>query len=220
LTPSPAFGKIAGNFTTYKLMPAQSHVLEDNDHFKMDRQERGQNMQNYELLVIISSKISEEEIPFVRDKVFELIKKNEGTVVRDNNLGKKKLAYPIKNQRYGYYVQVDFDLPGANLRTMEKELAIMDEVTRYIITVRDVLAIARAEKRAKEAKERRIEKPVEVKPLFEAEEPVINRIPFADPKPVEEEKVERQVKKEQKKVSLEELDEKLDHILDDDILGT
>ena len=177
-------------------------------------------MQNYELLVIISSKISEEEIPFVRDKVFELIKKNEGTVVRDNNLGKKKLAYPIKNQRYGYYVQVDFDLPGANLRTMEKELAIMDEVTRYIITVRDVLAIARAEKRAKEAKERRIEKPVEVKPLFEAEEPVINRIPFADPKPVEEEKVERQVKKEQKKVSLEELDEKLDHILDDDILGT
>ncbi|MFA6525644.1 MAG: 30S ribosomal protein S6 [Patescibacteria group bacterium] len=195
----------------------------------MDRQERGQNMQNYELLVIVSSKISEEEIPFVRDKVFELIKKNEGTIVRDNNLGKKKLAYPIKNQRYGFYVQVDFDLPGANLRKIEKELAIMDEVTRHIVTVRDVLAIARAEKRAKEAKERRIEKPVaEVKPIFAAEVPVADKVEapavprpsFADPKPLAEEKAEKPVKKEQKKVSLEELDEKLDHILDDDILGT
>lgn len=208
-------------------MPVQSHVLEINDHFKMGRQERGQNMQNYELLVIVSSKISEEEIPFVRDKVFELIKKNEGTIVRDTNLGKKKLAYPIKNQRYGYYVQVDFDMPGGNLRKMEKELAIMDEVTRHIVIIRDVLAIARAEKRAKEAKERRIEKPVmettpePVAPLVE--EPVVPSTPrpsFADPKPAETTEADKVAKPEQKKVSLEELDEKLDQILDDDIMRT
>lgn len=184
-------------------------------------------MQNYELLVIVSSKISEEEIPFVRDKVFELIKKNEGSVVRDSNLGKKKLAYPIKNQRYGFYVQVDFDMPGANLRKMEKELAIMDEVTRHIVTVRDVLAIARAEKRAKEAKERRIEKPQgeltpePVAPIVEEPiTPVAPKPSFADPKPAVEEKTEKPSKPEQKKVSLEELDEKLDQILDDDIMRT
>lgn len=179
-------------------------------------------MNNYELLVIISSKITEEEIPFVTDKIFEVIKKNEGTIVRDEQLGKKKLSYPINNQRYGFYVLVDFDMEGANLRKVEKELKLMEEVIRHIAVIRDVLAAARAEKRAKEEKERRIETPVvEEKPAAVPEAPAaVPKPSFASPKPEAEEKPKKPAEPEKKKVSLEELDEKLDKILDDDIMGT
>ncbi|MBU0612890.1 30S ribosomal protein S6 [Patescibacteria group bacterium] len=175
-------------------------------------------MQNYELLVIISSKITEEEIPSVTDKIFELIKKNEGTIVRDENMGKKKLSYPIQHQRYGFYVLVDFDLPGESLRKVEKELKLMEEVTRYMVVVRDVLAAARAAKRAEEEKERRLTPPlIEKKPVLEPETPAKPRSSFADSKPDAKEKP---AVPEKKKVSLEELDEKLDQILDDDIMRT
>ena len=191
-------------------------------------------MNNYELLVIISSKLTEEEIPFITDKLFELIKKNEGNIVRDNNLGKKKLSYPIQHQRYGFYVQVDFDLPGNNLRKIEKELKLMNELIRYIVVTRDVLAEARAEKRVKEEKERKVtapvieEKPVAApkppkspaKPIFGPAKPEVKESFASSDTKEEKEKEKKPARIKEKKVSLEELDEKLDQILDDDIMRT
>ena len=110
----------------------------------------------------------------------------------------------------------------------------MDEVLRYIVVTRDVLAAARLEKRLQEEKERKVqtaaaikEKPVAVPeapakpaPAFADTKPVEKKESFADTKPEDEEKKEKPAKKEQKKVSLEELDEKLDKLLDDDIMRT
>ncbi|PIY78629.1 MAG: 30S ribosomal protein S6, partial [Parcubacteria group bacterium CG_4_10_14_0_8_um_filter_35_7] len=49
---------------------------------------------HYELLYIIPAKYSEKELQPVINQVIPLIKKAGGEILRDDNLGRKKLAYP------------------------------------------------------------------------------------------------------------------------------
>jgi small subunit ribosomal protein S6 len=168
-------------------------------------------MQHYEALAIISSKITEEELPFIIDKVFGIIRKAGGEITRDETIGKKKLAYPIKQNRYGFYVLLEFDLETAKLKEIEKELGLTEEIIRYQV----VKAVIKTEEEKEQEKARIIaatkEEEEEKKPVAKVPAPTRTTIP--------EVKVERKEPKEEKeKVSLEELDEKLDKILDDDII--
>ena len=61
-------------------------------------------MQKYELLYILPTKYTDEEIGGVISKLTEEMKASGVNIVRAEQAGKLKLAYPIRHQRYGYYV--------------------------------------------------------------------------------------------------------------------
>jgi ribosomal protein S6 len=56
-----------------------------------------------------------------------------GTVEREEKLGKKKLAYPIKKTRNGFYDVVVFDMPGSKLNDLDIKLSNTDGVIRHIV---------------------------------------------------------------------------------------
>lgn len=173
-------------------------------------------MQHYETLIIISSKITEEELPFVIDKIFKIIKKNDGEITLDKNLGKKKLAYPIKQSRYGFYVLIEFNLLPEKLRAVEKDLRLMEEVIRH--------QIVKAKIRTKKEMEEEMKKKLEYKTWVEkkAEEKLkfapVREISLSSEASFKMKEKESILKPPKKKISLEELDEKLDKILDDDMI--
>lgn len=162
-------------------------------------------MQHYETLAIISSKITEEELPFVVDKIFGIIRKSEGEITRNETIGKKKLAYPIKQNRYGFYVLFEFDLVAEKLKDIEKELRLMEEMIRH----QTVKAVVKTEVEREQEKARRISATIE-----KEEKKPKPAVPAVKPA----ETVAPKMKDEKRKISLEELDEKLDKILDDDII--
>lgn len=88
---------------------------------------------HYELLYIISNKYSEDEVAPISEKVMAMIKNAGGTITRDEEWGKKRLAYPIKNFIFGYYNLIEFDLVGEKLLQLDRNLRLAAEVLRHQI---------------------------------------------------------------------------------------
>lgn len=149
-------------------------------------------MKNYELLYIVSNQFTDDEAGKIKAKVNGLIEKNGGVIGYQEDMGKKKLAYPIKKVSYGYYFVAEFELEdGKKLAEINQALRLDKEVVRAQIIVKDKITdkeIARKKAHAEKAE------------TF-----------------TEEVKAEEPAKKsdDKKKIKMKDLDEKLDEILQD-----
>ncbi|NCQ16330.1 30S ribosomal protein S6 [Candidatus Falkowbacteria bacterium] len=150
---------------------------------------------HYELLYLISNKFSEDEVKPIMEKVNALVTANGGEISLSEELGKKRLAYPIKGFRFGYYNLVEFDMMGENLAKLDRALRLMNEILRQQIVVK-VLRTAQQIARDKKIAEKIAAKNVAAEKTAK-------------------EKVKERAKE---KVDLKDLDEKLDKILETDDL--
>jgi hypothetical protein len=58
-------------------------------------------MQQYELLSIVPTQFTDEEVGEISKQISALVEKVGGNVVSTTNLGKIRMAYPIKKIRHG-----------------------------------------------------------------------------------------------------------------------
>ncbi len=89
----------------------------------------------YELLYIIPTTYTDDELGTVEGRVTAVLEKHGATIESTKRLGKLRFAYPIKNQRHGHYILVNFTADRANLAKLETELRITNEILRHM-TVR------------------------------------------------------------------------------------
>lgn len=151
-------------------------------------------IEHYEILYILPMSYTAEEVRPITKKVADIIKDNGGTVTKEQNLDKQKFAYPIKGQSHGYYFLYEFDLPTDKLINLNRILHLTNEVLRFIIVKKQI----KSEEQLKE--ETKIQEKIARK---------------KEKKRIEEAKVEKVAKEKKGKISLEELDKKLDEILED-----
>lgn len=112
-------------------------------------------MQRYELAVVYDPGL-EVDLSKAEDRVKKIIADNKGTIVSDDNWGKRKLAYPINKNEHGVYVFYIVELEPTSLGKIESTLNITNEVIRYLIVRQDEkelakAAAAKAEKAEREA---------------------------------------------------------------------
>lgn len=93
-------------------------------------------MKQYELLYIVSSKFTDAEVDGIMDKVSAMIAKHGATILRNENIGKLRLAFPIKAERNGSYILVHFDVEGAETSELDRQLRLSDEVLRHMLVER------------------------------------------------------------------------------------
>ena len=91
------------------------------------------NMNKYELALVISVKLEEEERAAALEKVKAYIDRFGGTVTNVDEWGKRKLAYEIQKMKEGFYYFIQFDADAECPGQMEKRLRIMEPVIRYLI---------------------------------------------------------------------------------------
>ncbi len=168
---------------------------------------------HYELLYLVSNQFSEDELGPVKAKVEKLITDNGGTITRRDSLGKKRLAYKIKQFRHGYYELLEFDAPPAALPQINNQLKLDSDILRHQTVKGEPKTPQQLAKEAKAMSElQKAEKDAEIQePRGEAE--VKTRRPESAPQPL---KVP--VKDDKDKVELSDLDDKLNQILDTDNL--
>lgn len=87
---------------------------------------------NYESTFIISPKLSTEEVEKVTTKVLEVIETSKGFVKTVQQLGKKKLAYPIDRFYEGSYVYIEFDGSGLIVKSLDLFFKFNDSVMRFL----------------------------------------------------------------------------------------
>lgn len=155
----------------------------------------------YELLLILHSSYTIEELKPIIEKINQQIKEQEGQITKSEDLGKLKFAYLIKHESHGYYQLIEFDMPKNNLQSLNSSLSLTSEVLRFLITKKKVKTAAKLKK----------EKALQEK-LAKKKEQEIEKII------TEKEEAKDKPKKEtgKEKISLEDLDKKLDEILDTD----
>ena len=90
-------------------------------------------MPKYELMYILSSAVSDADVPPIADEVNKFLTDNQGTLLTNEMLGKKKLAYPIKKTRNGFYVLQTFNLEGRTLQALDNKLRSIDSIIRYLV---------------------------------------------------------------------------------------
>ena len=114
-------------------------------------------MNQYEIAILYDPGL-EIDLDKATNKVEKIFKDNGGKLVKTDNWGKRKLAYPINKQDHAVYVFYTLDLPGEGVAKIESSLNIADEVIRFLITKPDLKSIAKAEAakadKAKKADER------------------------------------------------------------------
>ena len=90
-------------------------------------------MRDYELVVILSSELAEEEVPAAIDRLSQLIADRGGEVREVNRWGRRKLAYPIKRQTEGNYLVTQVKLDPRRTSDIEAGLRISEEVLRHLL---------------------------------------------------------------------------------------
>ena len=91
--------------------------------------------EKYEVMYIISPKLSEEETAAVVEKFKGLVEAN-GTLEELEEMGKRKLAYEINYLTEGYYVLMKFTSGPEFPAELDRILGMTDGILRRLITLR------------------------------------------------------------------------------------
>jgi|SRR3989344_463964 len=94
-------------------------------------------MPKYELMYILSSAVSDNDVPTIVSEVDKFISEQGGKVIATDLIGKKKLAYPIKKTRNGFYVLETFNLEGSKTQGLDNKLRSLESIIRYIVVSLD-----------------------------------------------------------------------------------
>jgi len=89
-------------------------------------------MNKYELCVVVSAKLEEEERTKVIDKCKAYIERFGGTVSDVDDWGKKRLAYEVNHEKEGFYNFIHFDAEATAPAEIESRVRIMDNVIRFL----------------------------------------------------------------------------------------
>jgi len=89
-------------------------------------------MNKYELAVVVSAKLEDEERAATIEKVKEYISRFGGTVTNVDEWGKKRLAYEIQKMKEAYYYFIHFESDAETPGEIEQRIRIMDNVIRYL----------------------------------------------------------------------------------------
>ncbi len=98
-------------------------------------------MQNYELMVIFTPVLSDDDYKAAQKKFTALVQENGGAIVHENPWGLKSLAYPIAKKTTGLYWVVEYTAPSTFNEKLKIQLLRDDNVMRHMITALDKYAV-------------------------------------------------------------------------------
>ena len=98
-------------------------------------------MSNYELMVIFTPVLSDDEFKAAQKKYADLVKDNGGTVVHSNPWGLKSLAYPIAKKTTGLYWVMEYTAPTSFNEKLKTQILRDESIMRHMYTALDKYAV-------------------------------------------------------------------------------
>lgn len=117
-------------------------------------------MTDYELMVIFTPVLSEEEFKSAQNNVVDFLKENGGATVHSNPWGLRSLAFSIRKKTTGLFWVLEYQAPNDLNEKLKIQLNRDETVLRYLITRLDKHAVAYNLKKRTNAKSQE-PKPVE-----------------------------------------------------------
>jgi small subunit ribosomal protein S6 len=106
--------------------------------------------QSYELMVIFTPVLAEDEYKAAQKKFADFIKENGGEIVHQNAWGLKSLAYPIAKKTTGLYWVIEYNAATDVNAKLEIQMNRDENIMRHMVTRLDKYAVEyNAKKRSK-----------------------------------------------------------------------
>ena len=115
-------------------------------------------MNNYELMVIFTPVLSEEDFKSSQKKFQDLITELGGATVHSNPWGLKSLAYPIQKKTTGFYHLVDFSGNGTEIAELELQFKRDERILRFLTIALEKHAATWADKRRAKGSDAKVAK--------------------------------------------------------------
>lgn len=90
-------------------------------------------MRSYQSVLILKPDIDEARADEALEKIGEFIKSNGGACLKIEKWGKKRLAYRIKKNRFGIYLNIYHTLDSANVTDLESKYRLFDLVIKFMV---------------------------------------------------------------------------------------
>ena len=131
---------------------------------------------DYELGFILDPEVSEEQSHAILERVEQIVSNYDGQVVRVNQWGRRRLAYPIQHHRDGFYVFFDMILTPETVLELDRTMKVSEEVLRHLIKRRDPIAVQK-ERETRAAAAAAAQAPAPATPGTEAEAEAVPEVP-------------------------------------------
>ena len=90
-------------------------------------------MTKYEIMFIVKATMEEDAIKKTSEDVQKLIKKKPSKVIEFKEMGRKKLAYPIKKEVSGYYFVMTVEADHETIAEFDRKVSINENILRHLI---------------------------------------------------------------------------------------
>jgi len=88
---------------------------------------------SYELIFIVHPEVAEDVLAATVEKVGRLISDAGGQVLQTDKWGKRRLVYPIRKVREGYYTLMRLTLKPRAIPELERNLRLIEPVIRHLV---------------------------------------------------------------------------------------
>ena len=97
--------------------------------------------QSYESVVLINAVLEDEQVETTITRIQETITSHGGEIIELDKWGRKRLAYPIKKSKSGYYVVIRFESTTDLIATLERNYRLDENIIRYLTIALDKYAL-------------------------------------------------------------------------------
>ena len=89
-------------------------------------------LREYETLFLVKPDLPDDQVDKIKDRVRGIVGRDGGKMIRFTVWGKKKTAYTVAKQNRAIFVHAHYLGGSALVAEVERNLRIIDEVTRYM----------------------------------------------------------------------------------------
>ncbi len=90
-------------------------------------------MKRYEAMFILKPDLDKTSVDKILGQIQDLVSKNSGAIAETKEMGKNRLAYPLKKYKEGIYYLVKFSIiPGA-IDAIKKNLVLNEAILRMMV---------------------------------------------------------------------------------------
>ncbi len=91
-------------------------------------------MKKYNLFILLPN-LDDQEVEEVKKEIVEIIKKVGAEIEKSSNIGKRKLSYAIKKVRHGFYLNYIINLELDKINDLKKELKLNQGILRFELSL-------------------------------------------------------------------------------------
>ena len=90
-------------------------------------------MRSYQSVLILKPDIEDSRVDEALGKIGEFIKSNGGAILKTEKWGKKRLAYRVKKNRFGIYLNLYHTLEPSGVVDLEKKYKLFDLIIKFMV---------------------------------------------------------------------------------------